>query len=274
MKDLLSFLDGVPERYKRGRWSKLAHLGVLSIALWIGVYYREAQRSFNEDVLPEISGVSSRDGPSANLQLVRVFVGSYFFLFISFCIYMIGPWPLVSYTISSWNVLTMRYLAAYFATLTADPTIALLARTLKFPALVMNTITVTVWWGVLVPLIYFLLKSKAEKEGFMKFNFSVFLLHIHGLNLPVAIYEFLASSSHESLHFYDLYCSICMSFVYMLWYLNILDPAGIQIYIVFTPRTRWSLLTYVTVFTIHLGLYHGALQATELYKAPAISMMM
>ena len=265
MKEILGFLDSVPLRYREGRWSLFAHIGVLSIGIWIGLKYREAQRSYREDVLPEIEALPRE---MSTLQGLRGFAGLYFFLFMSLCLLKIGPWPLVSYTVSSWNVLTLRCISAFFGSMTEDPTVALIARSLKFPALVMNTITVTIWWAVLVPVIFYLIKSKEGKEGFMKFNFSTFLLHIHGLNLPVAIYEFLASSAQgESLHFYDLYCSIVFSFVYMVFYLNILDPAGIQMYVVFTPRTRWAIVTYTSVFFLHVGLYHGALYVAEPYKA-------
>ena len=272
MKEMLGFLDSVPLRYREGRWSLLAHAGVLSIAVWIGLNYREAQQSYLEDVLPEIDSLPREVfGSMFMLHGLRGVVGLFFFLFMSACLLKIGPWPLVSYTVSSWNVLTLRCMSAFFAGMTTDPTVAVIARSLKFPALVMNTITVTIWWTVLVPVIYYLIKSKEGKEGFMKFNFSTFLLHIHGLNLPVAIYEFLASSAQgEALHFYDLYCSVVFSFIYMVFYLNILDPAGIQIYVVFTPRTHWAIVTYISVFFIHLGVYHGALHAAELYKAAVL----
>ena len=59
------------------------------------------------------------------------------------------------------------------------------------------------------------------------------------------------------LTFFDLYCGVVISYIYMLFYLNVLDPAGVQIYIVFTPRTRWSIAIYGSIFVIHLLLWQS-----------------
>jgi hypothetical protein len=255
MKDLLTFLDSVPLHYRQGRWSKFAHFAILAIGCWLGLYYREAQRSFKDDVM---AAEALTEAPAAALQYFRIGTGLYFLLFMSVCLYRIGPWPLISYTVTSWNVLTMRLISSYFAASDPGGNAAMISRTLKFPALVMNVITVTIWWSVLVPVIHHLLgaKGKEHQEGFWKFNFSTFLLHIHGLNLPVALGEFVASGA--VLHFYDFYCGVCIAFVYILWYLNVLDPAGLQIYIVFTPRTRWSVVTYAAVLAVHFAVYYFA----------------
>ncbi len=245
MKEILrSFLDSVPQHYKEGRWAYEAHLGVILIGIWIAFNYRSAVASYHE-------GIADVDEPHAwsfeGIEHIRLGIGLYFGLFLVGVIYLIGPWPLVSYTITSWNVLTVRLLSVSLRD--RHPLMGVVARVLRFPSLIMNSITCCVWWTVLVPVIYTLLPHKKAQKDFMKFNFSTFLLHIHGANLPVALMDFLVVPAR--LTFFDLYSAVAVSYLYMLFYLNVLDPAGIQMYIVFTPRTRWSLAIYSTIFAIH-----------------------
>ena len=250
MKELLSFLDGVPKYYKEGRWAYEAHFGVLLIGIWIAFYYRDAVTSYNEG--HELS-TASHAWSFEGIEYVYFGIGLYFGLFTLGAIYLIGPWPLVSYTITSWNVLTARLLAVSLSHW--HPPLRSVARVLKFPAVLMSTVTCSVWWCVLVPVIYSLLPGQKARGDFMKFNFSPFLLHIHGVNLPVAMMDFVAHGI--KLTFFDLYCGVVISYIYMLFYLNVLDPAGVQIYIVFTPRTRWSIAIYGSIFVIHLLLWQS-----------------
>ena len=214
------------------------------IGVWIAIYYRDAVTSYYEK--NELSQAWDFD-----YEYVYFGIGLYFLVFTLGAIYVVGPWPLVSYTITSWNVLTIRLLSVSLSDW--HPSLRIIARVLKFPAVLMSTVTCSVWWCVLVPVIYNLLEGQKAKSNFMKFNFSPFLLHIHGINLPVAVMDFLAYGSR--LTFFDLYCSVAISYMYMLFYLNVLDPAGVQIYIIFTPRTRWSIITYGSMFMMHFLLW-------------------
>ena len=252
MRDLLTFLDRVPEHYKTGNWAYEAHLGIMVVAVWIAFSYKGAMDSYGQlSIYEDIKDVVILSG--LHLPYIYFGIGLYFFIFMAISLSVTGPWPLVSYTVSSWNVLTIRLLSLGLRDW--HPAFASLARILKFPALLMNTVTVTIWWMVLVPVISYLLPGEKAKNNFKKFNLSPFLLHIHGINLPVAIFEFLGTGTR--LTFFDLWAGVVGSFLYMLFYLNVLDPAGIQIYIPFTPRTRWSILLYLSIFSMHYMLWAG-----------------
>ena len=71
---------------------------------------------------------------------------------------------------------------------------ALLASAATGPALITNTVTVTVWWLVICPLIFYAFgkpgKEKERKE-FVQFNRSPFLVCVHFLNLFAAAADFL-----------------------------------------------------------------------------------
>lgn len=126
---------------------------------------------------------------------------------------------------------------------------SLLSRSAKYPALIGNFVTVVVWWSMLVPLIYSLIKSKEGKRGFLLFNVSPMLLNIHFLNLPLAALEFIYSA--QPLTLFDLWSGYAVAFAYVMFYLNVLDKKGWHFYIVFTPRTVFVLLTYPLVLSLY-----------------------
>jgi hypothetical protein len=116
-----------------------------------------------------------------------------------------------------------------------------------------SSVTVVVWWVVLVPLIYCLLKDPEQRNGFMKFNFHPFLILIHFLNLPMALVEFWAVQSKFT--FGDLWAGVLVAVVYILFYLCYLDARGYHFYIVFTPRTPLCFFTYSSILLLYWGLY-------------------
>jgi hypothetical protein len=91
------------------------------------------------------------------------------------------------------------------------------ARVARFPALAGCTITVVVWWAVLVPLIHHMLCDNTKQlAAFWRFNGSFVLVNIHLLNLPLAAAEFFLADS--PLGYFDLYCGLFVALVYLLWY--------------------------------------------------------
>jgi len=160
----------------------------------------------------------------------------------------------------------VRLLSAYFSASDRFPALAEWSRSVaawsKFPALVMNSVTVAVWWALLVPAISYLLPDAKARRGFVKFNRSFPLLHIHGLNLPVAAGEFLATG--VPLTYPDVHAALLVGYAYVLFYLLVLDARGVQIYVVFSPRTRWCVVTFSLIPLLYAGAYHAwnaALQA-------------
>ena len=176
----------------------------------------------------------------------------YMFLVVGALVSSVGAWPLFSYTVTSWNLLAFRLLTSGLASATKSPLLAAVSLALRFPALVGACITVSVWWIVLVPIIYYLLKEPARRRGFLSFNFSPMLLNLHFLNLPIAMVDFLSSStSTHTLKFFDLWMGFIIMFIYILFYLNVLDPSGLQFYPVFTPRSPLVLATYPLVLVLY-----------------------
>ena len=98
----------------------------------------------------------------------------------------------------------------------------------------------------------------------MKFNFSFGLLNVHALNLVIAVIEFLATG--VTLSFFDLWASLAICFIYIIFYLFVLDANGIHLYIVFTPRTKWCAVTYSAMMGLFVGFYYFWAWALPLFS--------
>lgn len=160
-----------------------------------------------------------------------------------FMVATVGPWPFCSYTMVSWTLVTLRYLTRLGGWSAA-------ASALRFPSLVGNTITIIVWWLVLVPILLAAL-PKGQRRGFAKFNGSFFLVNVHLLNGVLATADVLLAP--RLLNMADLWIGIACGVAYLIFYLLVLDPRGLHFYIILTPRTRFSLVVYLSL----LGCYYG-----------------
>ena len=251
---LLHFLDAVPEKYKSGPWHPFAVLILLGVALFLLLSAESAEHSYANDVLTRLQ---LQPEASPTLQGLRAGGVVYMVAVVWAVLRVAGAWPLASYTVTSWNLLAARLLFAALSSATGHPLVAVAAQALRFPALVGACITVSVWWLVLVPLIYFLLRKEPKRQrGFLLFNFSPMLLSLHLANLPIALADF--AQAHTPLCFFDLWAGLAVCFCYILFYLNVLDRAGLHFYIVFTPRTPWVLLTYPAVLGLYVAVFAGA----------------
>ena len=244
---LMSFLKNVPSAYREGPWHPAAMTVLVLFTCFLLNSFNEAHENYNQFVEPV--------GPEPQwLDMYRLTCGIYCVLITCALIYSTGIWPLCSYTITSWNLLTIRLLTSctYFSkyTLFNIPVVKMISRIVKFPALVGCSITVSVWWIVLVPLVYHLIgNDHSKRNGFTKFNSSFVLVNIHALNLPIMLIEFLCSKAR--LTFFDLWAGFLFAFMYVIFYLAVLDRNGIHLYIVFTPRTIGALVTYPLVLLTH-----------------------
>ena len=138
------------------------------------------------------------------------------------------------------------------------------ANSLRFPALVGNSVTVVVWWLVLTPIIDFLLRHDVDaRTRFRRFNISPLLLNIHFLNLPIVAAEFLWTG--ESLQATDLWFGLLAGLLYLGFYLLVLDAAGFHFYIILTPRTPWCIVSYFSIFGLYFAVYYGWNAALDYY---------
>ena len=250
------FLKNVPRQYLEGSWHPLAVFILLGFGVWLLIAAGDAERSYLKEVLPRALTVGQA---SFNVQAWRIGGGIYMVVVASLLVRAVGLWPLLSYTVTSWNILALRLLMAAAASAWGArlPVLCVVAQALRFPALVGACITVSVWWLVLVPAISALLSKEPEKQrGFILFNFSPLLLNVHLLNLPIAIADLLQSAA--PLAFFDLWAGFVVMFLYIMMYLNYMDPMGLHFYIVFTPRTPWVVLTYSSVISLYYGYYRLA----------------
>lgn len=235
-RKMLKFLDRVPEKYKSGPWSPVAYLVLFSYAAFLLWMFKSAVQAYR----PLDYTNSGRD--ERLLNRFRLLAGLYGVFNTVLTVRAVGWWPFTSYTLTSWNLMTVRLLSASLSS-QGFRQFSFLADVTRFPALVGCTVTVVVWWMILVPLIHFLLrKDPTERKFFWNFNFSFTLTNLHLLNLPIIAVDFLYS--HQPLNFFDLYIGLLVAFVYALFYLKVLDPLGLHFYIVLTPRSKLCILAY------------------------------
>lgn len=169
-KRILKFLDQIPEHFKVGPWCVAAYVVIISyISLlvvsfpWVYENYSPVRYYMESESLKGYEW----------LQSYRLLVGGYGLSVSLLTACFVGIWPFVSYTFITWNLMSLRLISAYLAGAGWGDSFGVIADCLRFPALVGCSVTVTVWWLVLVPLISFLLRNKHEDlEFFLKFNFS------------------------------------------------------------------------------------------------------
>lgn len=238
--------------YLLGPWNPMAYIVLISLFGILFYTYSDAMESLTQSS-QTLSFQSFNESDLYWLQCYRLIVGIYCLLLIIVTICVTGPMPLVSYTVTSWNLMTSRLLSSYLATRYPSELFAKMSHFIRYPALVGCTITVVVWWLILVPIIHAHTEGK-KRTGFWKFNFSPLLLNLHFLNLPIVAIEFLWSN--HSLHFIDLWMGLVVAFVYVMFYLLILDPAGLHFYIILSPRTVFCIIPYLIILSLYFGLYH------------------
>ena len=196
---------------------------------FLSLTYSDAVDAFNFSIVKNVAVESEW------VQLFRAFFAVYGLGMTIGIVYIAGALPLASYTVTSWNLVTLRMLFAFIGRQLKSNILTAVASALRFPALVGSTVTVSVWWIILVPLIQSFMEKHEQRQKFWAFNTSFVLVNIHLLVLVFAGVEFLGSSL--PLCFFDLWAGLFTAMIYFLFYLNVLDPAGLHFYIILTPRT-------------------------------------
>lgn len=173
--------------------------------------------------------------------VLRAVAGSYGLLLLAGMLKKIGWWPLITYTMISWTLLSLRLLFAAAAPFAVAAAWA--AELIRYIALLQTTVVVVVWWLLIVPAILLLEKNPTKRKEFWKWNWSFALINVHCLNLPVAALDYL--SAPRALMLIDLWIIGAVTLAYVLFYTAVLDRKGIFLYFMLTPRTHWCCVVYV-----------------------------
>jgi len=172
-------------------------------------------------------------------------------LIVGYMFATVGSWPIVSFTIISWLIMTSRLVGVVLGPYSVG--MHMLAEALRGPALFNAVIVFGVWWMVLVPLLTAFMPDHKKRMDFFKFNFSFFLVNVHALNLPLGLWSHY--STHRPLCLFDLWTALTLGMLYLMFYLMYLDPNGLHLYIILSPRTRFCVVSYTALISIHVGMY-------------------
>lgn len=107
----------------------------------------------------------------------------------------------------------------------------------------------------LVPVISAYMPDNDSRRKFWKFNRTFPLLNLHLFNLPFCAIEFILTN--RCLTFFDLWFALVVAFVYVMFYLNVLDAYGLHFYIIFTPRTGYCFIPYCLILSFYYAIYHS-----------------
>mmetsp|Transcript_61585 Transcript_61585/g.134862 ORF Transcript_61585/g.134862 Transcript_61585/m.134862 type:complete len:286 (-) Transcript_61585:65-922(-) len=222
--------DVFPEELRIGPWSLAAKVFLTALVLLV---------IFSVPMLemPKIQSTEHKPLYAA--------VSIYMLLVQAHTVHKYKGWPLVTYTCVSYFLLNLHFL---FHALNLPSA----AEVLRFSSLAMATVTTTVWWLVLVPIL--LAVCGPEKyRAFVRMNFSIFLLNEHLFNLPMAFLSHWLLP--RKLVFLDFWVATVFATGYLFFYLFVLDANGAHFYIILSPRPWWCIFSYTGILLIYAGLF-------------------
>mmetsp|Transcript_44373 Transcript_44373/g.140002 ORF Transcript_44373/g.140002 Transcript_44373/m.140002 type:complete len:167 (+) Transcript_44373:134-634(+) len=151
--------DQFPLWLRKGPWSPAAYA---FITLAVGIWFYLAPRAVA--MLPPTQLTSERD------RWISLGCFLWCMVIIGLLVSRAGVWPMYTFTMWSWALIAIRFLAIFVGE--NVPIIHFLGEFSHGPALINAVIVFVVWWMVLFPMIFFVLKSKKDRDFFFKFNAS------------------------------------------------------------------------------------------------------
>eukprot|EP01043_Picozoa_sp_COSAG02_P011663 COSAG02_NODE_433_length_22435_cov_151.224078_18_plen_453_part_00 len=243
--------EQLPRWMHVGKWSPAAYMFFSMIAVALSVLSAwalgEQQREVMRAAVAHTAGATQGMGLANWLRVAGGIWGSVVLLGM---FKTVGWWPMISYTMQSWLLLSVRLLCSACAHLFTCA--AWGAELLRYTALLQTTIVVVAWWLVICPAIMLSEQHPGKRRAFCKWNCSFALINVHLLNLPVAGADFL--SDPRALTLMDVWIVLVAAFIYIFFYTTILDRRGILLYFVFSPRTHFCWLVYTTAVVVMCGL--------------------
>lgn len=245
-----------PKWLRVGPWTWAARVYITSICVLVIVM---APSAFGGMPLP--SALSSVVFQSASLSkpqrwdnsvCVSCLAFSWQASIIAYMLKYTGAWPLVTFTMLSWIIAMARFALIVLGRF--SPAAVVVAELLRGPALINAVIVFAFWWFMLAPITLAVLPGK-QRAGFLKFNVSFFLLNVHVANLPLGLLSHWVE--RRALGTLDLWTSMAFGVLYLLFYLLVLDPRGIHLYIILSPRTSLCVVSYTLVMGAYLAVYNA-----------------
>ena len=118
---VLVFLEKVPKYLKEGPWSPIAHLVLIAFFGYMLLTFEHAMTShrqlFDVSSIHNIGNGDTQAWSKDWIQYYRFLGGCYGLTITGVVLYSSGVWPLASYTLTSWNLATIRLLTSYLGAL-------------------------------------------------------------------------------------------------------------------------------------------------------------
>jgi hypothetical protein len=237
--------DVFPLHLREGPWHWVAYLYITTVFVLLGyaLFGTEIVQPFPEDH----ESIFKTEMINLHPRLVSAICALYMTGWLVAMFIQTGLWPMASYTMISWTLLTLRH----WARAVGAPRI--LCEILRFPAVAGTVVTVVIWWLILVPVISFFAPNEEVRKGFIKFNFSPFLLNVHLVNFPLCMIDHALSP--RELISTDLWIGMVVGMMYLLFYLNVLDPRGYHFYIILSPRTPMCIFSFSIILVVYSAIW-------------------
>jgi len=236
-KQTENFFRFVPKELRVGPWSWFPLITLIAIFLVAAIL-----------AVPALQGYQPMEKSSDFHFWCRLVGWLYGMGVMVYMVKYVGVWPMVSWTVMGWMVTTLRYGAGTLG-------LVGLQRVLTFPSLMTNTVTVLIWYTVLVPGIILMSPKKARNKILNDWVFDWFLATIHGVNWPFCILDWYFQPI--PLNLFDLWVSALYCVAYISFYLGVLDPAGVHLYFILSPRKWWGSLVYIGIVGLVVAIWYG-----------------
>lgn len=168
----MGFFDFVPKHLRVGPWTTAAPIYITILVAKL-VYWMPQQDSFYLD--DQVLATHPLAYSATWMYNILVFFWMKFVLYRT--LRLRGPGVIVTYTIQSWIMLTIRHgLSALAPFLPKQHFLLWLNEILRFPALATATITFCFWNLLIAPVIYYNLATEEKRRAF--FRFSEYIVYI------------------------------------------------------------------------------------------------